>query len=392
MQSFMEQLATNPEIPLSRTCERALRMLPRGMYHSEVPAEDAYSDVELSVLPGHTTEPASVDVLIVQKLRLAPGQRFLEIGSGSGYLTALAAYMVGANGSATGVDISSAAVEYAREQCSAMHKAGRFGHGVAAPRFLLRDGGTLLEVGELWDAVVVSGNVPPPWIKTLIKLCSENGRLIACVDEQLCLFEHGSSAKDGQFIGFYKYPDMTLSRRRKLQQVVPQGARKPDSKVEGSQPRGAARQRPPTGSMVPSAGAAAAAASASLAEAPARDAEAPAAEQRGSAVDVDQASSEGNISEVGLQPRLPGASGLIPPSESKENGKGGEITEDAQMQHLKQEIEIEQMNGLLVRADDVEICRTPKGRKCRLGEGGFGVVYKALMNGVDEVAIKLVKV
>ena len=50
------------------------------------------------------------------------------------------------------------------------------------------------------------------------------------------------------------------------------------------------------------------------------------------------------------------------------------------------------MNGLLVTADDIEICRTPKGKKCRLGEGGFGVVYKALMNGVDEVAIKLVKV
>lgn len=36
--------------------------------------------------------------------------------------------------------------------------------------------------------------------------------------------------------------------------------------------------------------------------------------------------------------------------------------------------------------------RTPEGRKCRLGEGGFGVVYKAVMNGVDEVAVKLVKV
>lgn len=38
------------------------------------------------------------------------------------------------------------------------------------------------------------------------------------------------------------------------------------------------------------------------------------------------------------------------------------------------------------------LCRTAEGRKCRLGEGGFGVVYKAVMNGVDEVAVKLVKV
>lgn len=41
--------------------------------------------------------------------------------------------------------------------------------------------------------------------------------------------------------------------------------------------------------------------------------------------------------------------------------------------------------------EDISICRTSENKKCRLGEGGFGVVYKALMNGVDEVAIKLVK-
>ncbi len=49
------------------------------------------------------------------------------------------------------------------------------------------------------------------------------------------------------------------------------------------------------------------------------------------------------------------------------------------------------MNGLLMTRDDIEVCRTPEGKKWRLGEGGFGVVYKALMNGVDEVAVKLVK-
>lgn len=46
---------------------------------------------------------------------------------------------------------------------------------------------------------------------------------------------------------------------------------------------------------------------------------------------------------------------------------------------------------LLSCREDIRICRTAEGKKCRLGEGGFGVVYKALMNGVDEVAVKLVK-
>ncbi len=50
------------------------------------------------------------------------------------------------------------------------------------------------------------------------------------------------------------------------------------------------------------------------------------------------------------------------------------------------------LHGLLMKKGDIEFMRTPEGKKCRLGEGGFGVVYKAVMNGVDEVAIKLVKV
>jgi hypothetical protein len=50
------------------------------------------------------------------------------------------------------------------------------------------------------------------------------------------------------------------------------------------------------------------------------------------------------------------------------------------------------LHGLLLKKTDIRICRAPDGRKLRLGEGGFGVVYKAVMNSVDEVAVKLVKV
>jgi hypothetical protein len=51
--------------------------------------------------------------------------------------------------------------------------------------------------------------------------------------------------------------------------------------------------------------------------------------------------------------------------------------------------EEEQMNGLLVRVADVRICGTADGQQLSSGGAGLDGVYKALMNGVDEVAMKL---
>ncbi|KAL4424682.1 hypothetical protein ABPG77_004489 [Micractinium sp. CCAP 211/92] len=48
-------------------------------------------------------------------------------------------------------------------------------------------------------------------------------------------------------------------------------------------------------------------------------------------------------------------------------------------------------SGLLLTQSDIVICKDPQGRDWRLGEGGFGVVFKGLMNGVDEVAVKRIK-
>lgn len=41
--------------------------------------------------------------------------------------------------------------------------------------------------------------------------------------------------------------------------------------------------------------------------------------------------------------------------------------------------------------NEIQIARTANGKKMRIGEGSSGTVYKALMHGCDEVAVKLVK-
>lgn len=44
-----------------------------------------------------------------------------------------------------------------------------------------------------------------------------------------------------------------------------------------------------------------------------------------------------------------------------------------------------------LQPEDVQICQRPDGSKWYLGRGGFGEVLKGLIDGVDEVAVKLIK-
>jgi len=50
------------------------------------------------------------------------------------------------------------------------------------------------------------------------------------------------------------------------------------------------------------------------------------------------------------------------------------------------------MYGWELQPGDVQICQRPDGSKWYLGRGGFGEVLKGLINGVDEVAVKLIKI
>ena len=72
-------------------------------------------------------------------------------------------------------------------------------------------------------------------------------------------------------------------------------------------------------------------------------------------------------------------------SKSGDTGRSGNSNEE------EEGFNSEEVHGWFISWEDIRICRNAEGYKCRLGEGGFGIVYKAHMNGVDEVAVKLVK-
>ena len=135
--------------------------------------DHAYEEIPLP-LPG---ERATISCphsypLFYEPLDLSEGHRFLEVGVGSGYGTALAQEVVGAEGLVVAIDIDATTLEFAREN---LQRAGYTDllliHG---------DGGLGYPEHAPYDRICVTAacpGVPPPLIEQL----TVRGRLIVPV-------------------------------------------------------------------------------------------------------------------------------------------------------------------------------------------------------------------
>ncbi|MBC5816703.1 MAG: methyltransferase domain-containing protein [Candidatus Eremiobacteraeota bacterium] len=101
--------------------ERAVRAVPRHLFSPDTPLESAYEDRVLrlkdegGVVLSTISQPAMI-VEMLQQLRIAPGHRVLEIGTGSGYTTALLATLTGPTGCVVSIDLESDLVEAAQQR------------------------------------------------------------------------------------------------------------------------------------------------------------------------------------------------------------------------------------------------------------------------------------
>ena len=110
-------------------------------------------------------EPAAL-LRWLDRLELAPGERFLHVGCGVGYYTAIAAEALRPGGLAVGVEIDPALAARARRNTSAI------------PGIEIRSGdGSSPRAGESFDAIYVNAgatDVLPAWLDLL----REGGRLL----------------------------------------------------------------------------------------------------------------------------------------------------------------------------------------------------------------------
>ena len=152
----------------------AMREIPRHLFVPKGYERAAYEDRPLPIGEGQTISQPYIVAVMTEQLGLAPQDRVLEIGSGSGYQAAL---LAGLAGTVISIERLEGVAEQARENLARA--------GVTGVRIIVGDGTEGYPPEAPYDAIIVtaaSPGVPEPLIEQL----AEGGRLIAPIGPRDC--------------------------------------------------------------------------------------------------------------------------------------------------------------------------------------------------------------
>jgi protein-L-isoaspartate(D-aspartate) O-methyltransferase len=175
----------------------ALLAVPRHLFLPEVSWETAYRDDAIVTkrdqhgVPISSSSQPTMMAIMLDQLGLAPGQRVLEIGAGTGYNAALLAHLVGPAGAVVSVEIDPEAAERARTslgtagfpEVTVVCADGADGHAAAAPYDRI-----IATVG-VWD-------LAPAWLDQL----TPGGRVVVPMDLHGAQVSVALEPEDGHWV------------------------------------------------------------------------------------------------------------------------------------------------------------------------------------------------
>lgn len=149
----------------------ALSAIPREAFVSEAQKPYAYADKTLPLPNGGSMLEPKIVARMVQGLNLLPADKVLEIGTGSGYATALLCEMAG---EVTTIDID------AEQQARAQKVLGSLGYDKVI--YQTGDGLAGEAVGASFDAIYIGGgvNAVPEQLKQQL---TDGGRMVVVVGD-----------------------------------------------------------------------------------------------------------------------------------------------------------------------------------------------------------------
>ena len=153
--------------------ELAIRKNPRHEFVPKSLLDRAYKDIPLSLMKKQTISQPSVVSRMTELLNVKKGQKILEIGSGSGWQSAILSFLIG-NGEVFSIERHPELVEFAKENLDKL--------GIQNVNVILGDGSLGLLKKAPFDRIIITAackKVPPPLFEQL----SLDGLLIAPVGE-----------------------------------------------------------------------------------------------------------------------------------------------------------------------------------------------------------------
>jgi protein-L-isoaspartate(D-aspartate) O-methyltransferase len=153
---------------------RAMSTIPRELFVADALRADAYADEALPIPAGQTISQPYMVAWMTELLEPRPGQRVLEIGTGSGYQTAILAILGAA---VVSIERQPELAVAARERLARLGLAG-------AVDIRVGDGSIGDPEGAPFDGIVVTAAAPSIPTSLREQLSPEGGRLVIPVGDR----------------------------------------------------------------------------------------------------------------------------------------------------------------------------------------------------------------
>jgi len=159
----------------SKPLEKALLKTPRHLFVPENMQDSAYRDYPIHIGRGQTISQPSTVVMMTQLLEPKAGQKILEIGTGSGWQSALLSMLVGKKGKIFTVELIPELAEFARKNLAKLK--------IKNVKVVEGNGSVGLDEESYFDGIIITAATPaiPEALKSQLKT---GGRIVAPVGDR----------------------------------------------------------------------------------------------------------------------------------------------------------------------------------------------------------------
>ncbi len=150
----------------------AFKKVPRENFVKKEFLDQAYYDTPLPTIKEQTISQPTTVMIMLQALSLKEGDKVLEIGTGSGYNSALISHIIGKKGTIYTIEIVSELVKFAKKNISKLK--------IKNVKIIHADGSQGYKEASPYNAIILTAGTPKiP--QPLIEQLKNNGRLLAPV-------------------------------------------------------------------------------------------------------------------------------------------------------------------------------------------------------------------